>query len=263
MRRLRRTRSTFSGAQRTLASDACVAATIVTPRASASAWRPCKHDRTSVATGASLSSSVSTPRRSWPARRDHRRAGRAFARVCWRSAGRYRSGSPTPSSRASSIAWMFASGVRRSWLAHATSCRRASNSPSMLAAIRWGGGQLGHLGGPVLRRTRREISTRQSERRRANLFDRPMDAAGQQQSRTERGRRGRDRHREHGEIVARGEHRLPTRERLRGEVQARAAQARSAGAEGWEATQAERGNGAYRERRPRSGQREGDHGTKR
>ena len=56
-------------------------------------------------------------------------------RTCSRSAGRYRSGSASPSSSASSIACMFASGVRRSWLAQATSWRRASKSPSTLAAI--------------------------------------------------------------------------------------------------------------------------------
>ncbi len=44
-------------------------------------------------------------------------------------------GSTRPSSSASSIACMFASGVRRSWLAQATSSRRASNRRSRLAAI--------------------------------------------------------------------------------------------------------------------------------
>jgi ABC-type sugar transport system permease subunit len=38
-------------------------------------------------------------------------------------------------STASSIAWRDASGVRRSWLAHATSSRRASKSRSRSAAI--------------------------------------------------------------------------------------------------------------------------------
>ena len=50
------------------------------------------------------------------------------ARTCSCRAGRYSSGSASPSSIASSIACIEASGVRRSWLAHATSSRRASNS---------------------------------------------------------------------------------------------------------------------------------------
>ena len=49
--------------------------------------------------------------------------------------GSVSSGAARPSSSASSIACMFASGVRRSWLAQATSSRRASNSRSRLAAI--------------------------------------------------------------------------------------------------------------------------------
>ena len=57
------------------------------------------------------------------------------ARVCSSSDGNASAGAITPSCRASSIAWMFASGVRRSWLAQATSSRRASNNRSRLAAI--------------------------------------------------------------------------------------------------------------------------------
>ena len=55
--------------------------------------------------------------------------------TCSRRTGVVASGVTSPSSSASSIACMFASGVRRSWLAHATSSRRASNRRSRLAAI--------------------------------------------------------------------------------------------------------------------------------
>ena len=47
----------------------------------------------------------------------------------------YSSGSARPSSIASSMALIEATGVRRSWLAAATSSRRASKRPSRFAAI--------------------------------------------------------------------------------------------------------------------------------
>ena len=68
-----------------------------------------------------------------------------------------------PSSIASIIACIEASGVRRSWLAQATSSRRASKSCSMLAAIALN--DVGEL--RDLARRRRSARARRGRRRRA------------------------------------------------------------------------------------------------
>ena len=62
---------------------------------------------------------------------DEQRKGR----TCSRRTGTYSPGSPRPSSSASSIACMLASGVRRSWLAQATSSRRVSKRRPRFAPI--------------------------------------------------------------------------------------------------------------------------------
>ena len=56
-------------------------------------------------------------------------------RIWSRIAGRYSSGCARPSSTASSMACTDASGARRSWLAQATSCRRASKRRSIDSAM--------------------------------------------------------------------------------------------------------------------------------
>ena len=85
------------------------------------------------------------------------------------SAGRYSSGSASPSSIASSIACIEASGVRRSWLAQATSSRRASKSRSIDSAIALNDPtHLRELAGAFLAaRARRDRLRRASPRSRA------------------------------------------------------------------------------------------------
>ena len=84
------------------------------------------------------------------------------ARTCSRRTGRYSAGSPRPSSSASSIACMLASGVRRSWLAQATSSRRVSKRRAeLLAHLVEGGGELRNLCGPTLRSPCREVPARE------------------------------------------------------------------------------------------------------
>ena len=98
------------------------------------------------------------------------------------NAGRYSSGSANPSSSASSIAVIEASGVRRSWLAQATSWRRASNSSSIEPAI-----SLKLLPssassrGPLVGRAGAEISGGELGRRAAETVERAEDPAGEQQ----------------------------------------------------------------------------------
>ena len=88
-----------------------------------------------------------------------------------------------PSSSASSIACIEASGVRRSWLAQATSSRRASKSRVRFAAISLKErGELGQLGRAALGRPRREVAARErgeNRRRRSTpARDRPGDEEG-------------------------------------------------------------------------------------
>ena len=133
VRRLNSTRSIFSGAQRAVTSSGTLAARSI-PLRRASASTPRRHDSTTGSSGAARSSRVSAPA---SMRASSKRSSTSDERTptCSRSTGRVVSGSTRPSSSASSIACMFASGVRRSWLAHATSSRRASKSRSRLSAI--------------------------------------------------------------------------------------------------------------------------------
>ena len=73
-------------------------------------------------------------RRSWRARTG-RRSGVASPSICSPRMGKYSCGWASPSSSASIIAFIAATGVRRSWLAQATSWRRASKTSSTFAAI--------------------------------------------------------------------------------------------------------------------------------
>ena len=81
---------------------------------------------------------------------------------------------------ASNIAWMFASGVRRSWLAQATSSRRASNSRSRLAAISLNDAcEVVELRGAGARRAHGEVAVGQAPRSVADRVDRVDDRAAQ------------------------------------------------------------------------------------
>ena len=134
--RLSRTRSTCSGAQRAGGTASCLrAARAGRSCVRASASNPLRHDSTS---GASCDGAdLERERAGVDAGEleevvdEHCRAGAPA-----RGAGRgTRPGSARPSSIASSMAVIDAIGVRRSWLAAATSSRRASKRPSRLAAI--------------------------------------------------------------------------------------------------------------------------------
>ena len=84
-----------------------------------------------------------------------------------RSTGTYSSGPARPSSIASSIACMFASGVRRSWLAHATSSRRVSKSRWRLSPISLNDvARSASSVGPPLGHARLEVAARELRRTR-------------------------------------------------------------------------------------------------
>ena len=138
-----------------------------------------------------------------------------------------------PSSTASSIACIDASGVRRSWLAWATSSRRASKSRSSSPAIRLkDGAELGELG-----RARLSARAPPGRRPRAPRWRARTSSAGSRPSAPtseggdERGDRRRRRRRRGPSGRARVEHEDP-RQQDRGERQqdARAARARRAAA---------------------------------
>ena len=77
-----------------------------------------------------------------------------------------------------------ASGVRRSWLAHATSSRRASNSCSRFAAISLNAELSSHeLARPRLGGAGGEIAAGELRRSRAQLLERAQDPAREQQLR--------------------------------------------------------------------------------
>ena len=127
------TRSSLSGAKRAV-SSASTSASSRTCRLRASASMLRSELETMGATGSLCSSSVSAPA-SIRASSKMSSTSRDSVRTCSRSTGTYSSGAARPSSTASSIACMFASGVRRSWLAHATSSRRVSKSRRRLSPI--------------------------------------------------------------------------------------------------------------------------------
>ena len=77
---------------------------------------------------------------------------------------------------------MFASGVRRSWLAQATSWRRASKSRSRFAAISLNAAASSRqLGGAVLGRARREVAAREPRGRRHDRVRARSRSTGQQE----------------------------------------------------------------------------------
>ena len=149
-------------------------------------------------------SSASARSRSGRARTGRRRATGV---TCSRSTGRSSSGSTRPSSRASSIACMLASGVRRSWLAHATSSRRASNSCSRLAAISLNDeARSATSAGPRLGRAHREVAAREPRRRVADTLDGAHDRSGENQAGDDGDRRGGSRDGEDLHVVSHVEH---------------------------------------------------------
>ena len=135
--------------------------------------------------------------------------------------GKARRGSTRPSSSASSIACMLASGVRRSWLAQATSSRRASKSRSRLAAI--------SLNETARSRDLRRAAARapappgrraaSARRGVADAVDRVRDRTGEHERRDDRDGRGRRRDGEELHVVAHVEHH-PAGQEHRGERQA-------------------------------------------
>ena len=121
--RLSSTRSTWSGAQRTTGVSPRRWSS-VTPRARASASTPRMQECTRGATAATCSHARARRRRSGRARRGRRQVCRVGARAP--AEAQVLLGCASPSSIASSMALIDATGVRRSWLAAATSSRRAS-----------------------------------------------------------------------------------------------------------------------------------------
>ena len=102
---------------------------------------------------------------------------------------------------------MFASGVRRSWLAQATSSRRESNSRRRFSPISLKRrGELRDLGRPILRRPSLEVATGEVDRR----VPHPVERVGDRRATTKRGderrERGRRGHGENLHVVAHVEH---------------------------------------------------------
>ena len=178
-----------------------------TPRASARAATP----RTQPATRPS-SAHVAQLERELPRRRCARaRRGRPPGGSRWRTwsriAGRYCSGGASPSSTASSIAWSEASGVRRSWLAWATSSRRASKSRSSSArhAVE-GRPQLGELAGTGLGGAGARSPPASASLARRTRSTGPMTERATSSAPTRAAVADARRDREHGQVVPGVEH---------------------------------------------------------
>ena len=206
MSRLRRTRSTCSGAQRTGGASSSRRSSVHAARARLGL--DAAHARLDEWCAAPRSQLVARARRRrcGRARRGRRRAS-ASRRVCSWSGRRYSSGVARPSSIASSIAAIEAIGVRRSWLAAATSSRRASKRRS-----RFGGhlveraAELGELARAVLGARTLEVSRGELRRRSLEPLERrAIEPPSTSAAATARGRsRGRDGENLH--VVAHVEH---------------------------------------------------------
>ena len=211
--RLCRTRSTLSGAHITTGTAAApVCASSLIPRARASAWKARTHEPTTRDGSAASRCTVNTPA---SMRASSKRSSTSAESVRTRSpsAGMYSCGSASPSSIASIIACIDASGVRRSWLAHATSSRRASKSRSIESAIALTERATSATStGPLVGRACREISGGETTRRLAQAVERSADPARERQCDDQRAQRRRRRHREDLRVRVHLEHDPPGRE---------------------------------------------------
>ena len=177
----------------------------------------------------------------------------------------YSSGRASPSLIASIIACIEASGVRRSWLAHATSSRRASKRRSIESAIALNDvGHLRDLGRSLLGRSRGEVAGGEPGRGEPQAVERRADPVGEQERRDDGGEGG---GRGHGEDLGVGVHleHHPARGEHAGERQDHREQRerRQLQPQRGKQPQQQGGEHADRERPEREQDRELDHGVSR
>ena len=127
-------------------------------------------------------------------------------RTCSRSTGTYSSGAARSSSIASSIACMFARGVRRSWLAHVTSSRRVSKRRRRLSPISLNDAASSATSvGPARVRARRDHRVR-ARRTHREPSRSSHDRACQDERRDDCGKSRRGRNRENLHVFTHVEH---------------------------------------------------------
>ena len=154
--------------------------------------------------------------------------------------------------------------VRRSWLAHATSCVRASKSSSTLAAISLKETASSASSDGPSSGARREVAAGDRRGGAANPVERAQDRAAHQQRRSEGGRRAAGRDEQDVEVVVGVEH-DDTREQHRGEGERDGDEPEPGElqADRGQPAQGERGEQPCGERAERDDDRERDHGENR